>query len=162
MSRVVVGIDGSSGSRDALAVAVEQARLRGATLHVIYAWRMPLALALPEPKVAGFAPVNADDLDRLAVELGRKAEQVLEDELAGVLGGDQDLEVKREVVEANPAEALINAAEGADLLVVGSRGRGGFKGLLLGSVGQHVAHHAPCPVVIVPHRSRDDPSTPSS
>ncbi|HUP33419.1 MAG TPA: universal stress protein, partial [Gaiellaceae bacterium] len=70
--------------------------------------------------------------------------------LAAVVGGrDPGIEVERRVVPEPPVEALLDAAAGADLLVVGSRGRGGFTGLLLGSVGQQVAHHAPCPVVIV-------------
>jgi nucleotide-binding universal stress UspA family protein len=151
MPRVVVGVDGSAGARNALELAVQEARLRGAVLHAVHAWRMPLALALPEPTIAGFAPVRVKDLDRLAEQLGEEASRLLHDELQTALGDDSGLEVKREVVEANPAEALIDAARGADLLVVGSRGRGGFKGLLLGSVGQHVAHYAPCPVLIVPH-----------
>jgi nucleotide-binding universal stress UspA family protein len=63
--------------------------------------------------------------------------------------GAESVEIKRSVVEGHPAAALLDAAKEADLLVVGSRGRGGFAGLLLGSVGEQCAHHAPCPVVIV-------------
>ena len=64
--------------------------------------------------------------------------------------------VEQLVVQDSPAQALVGAAKGADLLVVGSRGRGGFAGLLLGSVSAQCVHHAPCPVVVVPHPPRDD------
>jgi nucleotide-binding universal stress UspA family protein len=148
--RIVVGVDGSPGSRTALELAHEEARLRGAILHAIHVWRVPLGLALPEPSIAGHAPVSADDLDQLAARLREQAEALLDRMVSDELGDDPDVEVRREVVEANPAEALIESARGADLLVVGSRGLGGFRGLLLGSVGQHVAQHAPCPVAIVP------------
>lgn len=151
MGRIVVGIDGSSESEDALEFALAEARLRGTTLHVVHAWRTPLTLALPEPTVMGYAPVSAGDLEQLAAKLRERAEQLVAEELHAVLGDDPRVEVRREVLESDAAEALVEASRGADLLVVGSRGRGGFSGLLLGSVGQHVAHHAHCPVVIVPN-----------
>jgi nucleotide-binding universal stress UspA family protein len=147
---VVVGLDGSPGSQAALALAHEEARLRGATLHAVHVWRVPLGLALPEPSVAGLAPVSAADLDRLAERFHEQADELVQQMLLEELGQEPDVDVRRQVVEANPAEALIEAARGADLLVVGSRGLGGFRGLLLGSVSQHVAQHAPCPVAIVP------------
>jgi nucleotide-binding universal stress UspA family protein len=148
--RIVVGLDGSPGSRAALALAHQEARLRGAALHAVHVWRIPLGLSLPEPSVAGHAPVSVADLDRLAERFRQQANELLEQMLVEELGQEPEVEVRREVVEANPAEALIEAARGADLLVVGSRGLGGFRGLLLGSVSQHVAQHAPCPVAIVP------------
>ena len=149
--RIVVGVDGSSGSRDALACALEEAHLRGAALHVVYAWRMPFALMLPEPTIAGFAPLSVEDLERLEVQLREQATQLAAGQIQEVLGNDPDVDVRSEVVEGDPAEVLVEAAQGADLLVVGSRGRGGFAGLLLGSVGQQTAQHAPCPVIVVPH-----------
>jgi nucleotide-binding universal stress UspA family protein len=149
LARVVVGVDGSSGSRKALAFALEEARLRGATLQVVHAWRTPLALTLPEPSIAGYSPLSVEDVERLATELREKAERLVESEVEEVAGDDPGLEVRRDVFESDAAEALIEAAAGADLLVVGSRGHGGFRGLLLGSVGQKAASHAPCPVVVV-------------
>jgi nucleotide-binding universal stress UspA family protein len=140
---IVVGVDGSDGARRALEWAVEEARLRKAGLLVVHAWHVP-------PLVAGAAPfdgpmaLDADTLERVE----KTAEEIVERELATV--DTAGIEVRRLVVAGSPADALIEAAADADLLVVGTRGHGGFTGLLLGSVGQQVAHHAPCPVVIVP------------
>ena len=69
--------------------------------------------------------------------------------LAAVLGTEPSVRIEQEVLEGHPAQLLVTAAEGADLVVVGSRGHGGFVGMLLGSVSQHVAAHAPCPVLVV-------------
>ena len=136
MARIVVGVDGSEASKAALRWAVEEARLRGATLRVVYAWSIPLVL-VPGAAVAesDVAPVQAD------------AEQMV-DRLVQEVAAD-GVTVEGAAVEGVPASVLVEAAEGADLLVVGSRGHGGFAGLLLGSVSQQCAHHAPCPVVIV-------------
>jgi len=87
-------------------------------------------------------------------DVRRAAEKLVESELAELGSALSGVDVERTVVEGAAAPALIEAAEGADLLVVGSRGRGGFAGLLLGSVGQQCAHHAPCPLVIVPPAKR--------
>lgn len=148
---MVVGVDGSDGSRQALRLAAREATLRGATLYVVHAWQIPLILALPERSIAGFAVVSADDLDRIAQLSEQEAGRILDQALADLAGSD--VEVVREVVEANAAEALVHASNGAELLVVGSRGRGGFSSLLLGSVSQHCLEHAICPVVVVPHGS---------
>lgn len=140
MAAIVVGVDGSQESLDALAWAVGEARLRGASLRVVTAWRPPWAYAFDAP--AAVRPELEDALRNVG-------ERVIEDALAAVLGGRKsDVEVERRVVPEPPVEALL-AAAGADLLVVGSRGRGGFTGLLLGSVSQQCAHHAPCPVAII-------------
>jgi nucleotide-binding universal stress UspA family protein len=143
--RIVVGVDGSEGARSALEWAVGEARLRGASLRAVHAWHLP-------PLVSGVgmfeppATLDADTLER--VENG--ATQLLEQELAAV--DTSGVEVERIVEPRNPADGLLEAARDADLLVVGTRGHGGFTGLLLGSVSQQVSHHAPCPVVIVPPR----------
>jgi nucleotide-binding universal stress UspA family protein len=138
VSTVVVGVDGSNGARAALRFAIEEARLRGATVRAVFAWGIPFVADVP----TGLLP-------ELVADFRQDAEALLEDAIAqaGDTGG---VEVERVVVDSPPGRALLDASEGADLLVVGSRGRGGFKGLLLGSVGQQCAHHAPCPVVIVP------------
>jgi nucleotide-binding universal stress UspA family protein len=152
--RVVVGIDGSEGSRAALRFAREEAGLRGASLHAVHAWRVPLVLALPTPRAAGFAAPDVVDPAKLAHELAAAGRRLLDEMLAAELGVGPALEIRRDVVEAGPVEALLAAGEGAELLVVGSRGRGGFAGLLLGSVGQQCAQHARCPVAIVPRSYR--------
>lgn len=137
MTRIVVGIDGSAAARAALAHAVDDARRRDAELEVVHAWVYPALTVLP---MAPTMPVPAD-LDAAAREL-------VADELAEV--GATDLATRITVVQGQPAAALIDAAKGADLLVVGSRGLGGIAKTLLGSVSSACAHHAPCPVTIVP------------
>lgn len=135
VDRVVVGVDGSEGAAEALAWAVAEARARHATLEALHAWSIP-AIAVP------YVP------DTAAIE--GAAHQLL-DEMLGAAGvTDDGLAVVRTVAPGAPAALLVEAAERADLVVVGSRGLGGFKGLLLGSVGHQVATHSPCPAVVVP------------
>jgi nucleotide-binding universal stress UspA family protein len=138
MGRVVVGVDGSASSVEALRQAADAARSRGATLEVVSAWYFPGLAMLPGPedvptpqKLEGAARQTVDDT----------IEQAGPEALAG-------LEVERRVIEGHPAEALTKAAEGAELLVVGSHGRGGFRGMLLGSVSAHCVHHASSPVLV--------------
>ena len=141
VTRIVVGVDGSGEARHALAWAVEEARRWGASLRVVHAWRPPQTYVFDAP--AAVRP----ELEQALRDVG---EQVVDDSLAAVLSGaDPGVEIERLVVPEPPVEALLAAVRDADLLVVSSRGRGGFAGLLLGSVSQQVAHHAPCPVVVV-------------
>jgi nucleotide-binding universal stress UspA family protein len=141
--RIVVGVDGSDGAQRALEWAVEEARLRSAALVVVYGWQVP-------PVVTGAGPFDApvvleqETLD--AVE--RNAKDVVERQLGSV--DTKGIDVQRRIEPRPPVDLVLDAATGADLVVVGTRGHGGFTGLLLGSVSQQVAHHAPCPVVIVP------------
>jgi nucleotide-binding universal stress UspA family protein len=138
---IVVGVDGSEGSLQALRWAAEEAQARKARLHVVLAWEAPV-------KVVGSAWTIPNE-DELA-EHGRRALERLDgilDAQAEELAG---LEVERSAVHGAAAPALLEAACGAAELVVGTRGHGGFVGLLLGSVSRQCAHHAPCPVVIVP------------
>jgi nucleotide-binding universal stress UspA family protein len=146
--RIVVGVDGSDGARVALEWAVEEARLRGAPLVAVHAWQAP-----PLGMVGGpfDAPSMPDPQLMERVEAG--ARQLLERELAAV--DTSGVEIESVVEPRNPADALLDAARGARLLVVGTRGHGGFKGLLLGSVSQQASNHAPCPVVIVPPPDKD-------
>ncbi|HEY7708178.1 MAG TPA: universal stress protein [Gaiellaceae bacterium] len=141
--RIVVGVDGSEGARSALEWALAEARVRDAAVDVVYAWHAP-AQMLPGPYVVPGAQ-SADDVDRAREE----AEHLLDRQLQSV--DAEGLTVERITPMAPAAQSLLDVARGADLLVVGTRGRGGFTGLLLGSVSQQVSHHAPCPVVIVPH-----------
>ena len=137
---VVVGVDGSGGSHRALRWAAEEAAFRGDALALVHVWEPPQAYA---PMGLGAYPVDPEPI--------REAAQHQLDELvAEARELAPDLEVRGQLVEGAPAEGLLDAARTADLLVVGSRGLGGFRSLLLGSVSQQVTHHAPCPVVIVP------------
>ncbi len=139
MERIVVGIDGSQNSRAALEFAVREARLRRATVEAVMAWHRPYT---------GDAWTMAIPVDVQGMEDSYRQELTTLVEAADTTGLDGPISTM--VVEGSPAQALLDRSEGADLLVVGSRGHGGFVGLLLGSVGNQVAAHATCPVVIVP------------
>jgi nucleotide-binding universal stress UspA family protein len=136
-SRVVVGVDGSAGSLVALRLAAEEARLRGGELHVVHAWTdrwrgyggFPWSLS-----TAGMR-----EQAHVTVEQSLRAGRV--QEAVGV-------RIRAEAIEGVEWDVLSEVAEAADLLVVGSRGRTGWAGLLLGSVGLRVLSHAPCPVVV--------------
>lgn len=134
--RVVVGVDGSESATKALEWALAEARARSATLDVVHAWSIP-AVAIP------YVPNT--------LEIERAAAQLLDDAVRQAGVADDDPNVVRTVVPGPPAGVLLDLAERADLVIVGSRGLGGFKGLLLGSVGHQVATHAACPAVVVPH-----------
>lgn len=142
MSRIVVGIDTSPDAERALSWALEEARLRDAKLELVHAYPTPELTALPM-----VVTLPNDE------ELRAGAQDVLAQALEAV-GGAGDVEVVRTVRAGGAASVLTQAAEGADLLVVGARGLGGFRGLLLGSVSQQAVAHSPCPVVVVT-RTRD-------
>ncbi len=144
---VVVGVDGSEGAKAALRFALEEARLRQATLRVVHTWHFG---GIGLSGIEGFTPAGAGDLS----DLRRAAEVALDAILHEVAPQPDGVTIERHVVEGAAATVLIDASRDADLLVVGSRGHGGFTGLLLGSVGQQCAHHAACPVVIV-HAHRE-------
>lgn len=137
---VVVGVDGSEGSREALRWADRQARLTGATLRLVHSWVFPPNYGVVASYPTGFNP---------EVE----SKRMLEHTVVEVLGEDRLATVELSVVEGHAAPALTRAADGAEVLVVGHRGHGGFSGMLLGSVSRHCVAHASCPVVVVPrHR----------
>ena len=142
MGIIVVGIDGSAGSQAALRFAAAEARLRKAKLRLVAAWSLTYVAA----PIGMMAPID----DALLPELQDNARAVLDQAVAEVLGDATDIEIEKTIAEGSPAQVLVDAAQGADLLIVGTRGHGGFAGLLLGSVSQQIAHHAPCPIVIVP------------
>jgi nucleotide-binding universal stress UspA family protein len=138
--RIVVGIDGSDGSRAALHWALDETRQRGSRLDVVLAWQTPYL-----GEVSGLVLVSMTE------EAEQRARDLLADVADGIVADHPDLEIVPMLAEGRAAPALLDAAEGADLLVVGSRGRGGFKSLLLGSVSSACVHHAPCPVAVVPN-----------
>ena len=140
MGRIVVGVDGSQASVRALAWAVAEAERRQDDLEAIITWQYPYMGS------AGFAPVPLFDPDKLAASAAAQLDQAIE---AAIEREDERSRVARRVIEGSPAASLVEAATGADLLVVGSRGHGGLVGTLLGSVSYQCLHHARCPVVVV-------------
>ena len=149
MSVIVVGVDHSPGAKEALRFAAEEARLRGATIHAVHAWQYGyIGYVGPE----GNVPLVGADIEQLRAA----AEAALEASVREALP-DTDVEIKLQAIQGTPAGVLVEESRNADLLVVGSRGHGGFVGLLLGSVSQQCAHHAACPVVIVHPRREKAP-----
>jgi nucleotide-binding universal stress UspA family protein len=136
---IVVGVDGSPGSRKALAWAAAEAADHGADLHVFNVWEHTL---LPP---AGSVSVSERYVPDLSQRTAEELVQVIREEL----GDDPPVLVQPHVKQGRPAKVLIDESAGADLLVVGERGHGGFAGLVLGSVSQHVAAYAKCPVTVV-------------
>jgi nucleotide-binding universal stress UspA family protein len=134
--RVVVGVDGSVPSKAALRWALRQAHLTGAAVEAVIAWEFPLVYGYPAPMLDG---VNFEEL----------ATNVVKDAIAEATDGTGAGRIYYKVVEGNAASALLRESADADLLVVGSRGHGGFVEALLGSTGQHCVHHATCPVVVI-------------
>jgi len=145
MERIIVGVDGSENARRALRWAVDEARIREARLEVVHAWHVPY-IGVYSAATAMFEPGPFEEA----------AESTIEDALAGEDLSGLAHPVERVISQGSPAVAILNAAKGADLVVVGTRGRGGFSGLLLGSVSHQVVHHAECPVVVVPLGPPDD------
>lgn len=137
--RVVVGVDGSDESVAALRWALREASLRGASLRVLHAWAYPTAVGFPTMRLVDIGVMR------------ESSEALLADAIAkATADSPPTVSIDAVVTEGSAAQALLDASEGADLLVVGTRGRGGFLGLVLGSVANQVVHHATCPVVIVP------------
>ena len=137
--RIVVGVDGSPSAGEALRWAVAQAQLTGDGVEAVIAWHLPLM-------AGGYAwpPVGV----LASTDFGALAGRVLASAITAAVP-DASVPVTHVVAEGNPAQVLLDASAGADLLVVGSRGHGGFAEALLGSVSQHCVHYAQCPVVII-------------
>lgn len=130
---VVVGVDGSTSSRDAVRWAARQATLTGASLRAVSSWRWPNYLTRVPP----------------TVHLAEDTAQVLDEVLADALVGFEELSVDKRVLEGPPGPALLTQADDATLLVVGAQGRAAFPGMLLGSVAEYCVRNGPCPVVVV-------------
>ena len=170
--RIVVGVDGSAGSHAALKWAIGEARLRGSTVHAVLGWvhhptwgysgtggafppgYQPSGGPLPGELSATMAsppeaiPV-ADEAAQEAVDdvLNKAVDQALAEDAHS---GQEPVIITSEVIEGHAAKVLVDAAGESDLLVLGSRGHGGFVGALIGSVTQHAVSQARCPVVVIP------------
>lgn len=141
MARIVVGVDGSDRAERALRWSLAEARLRHTDLDVVHAISEPLSFA--DPVI--FPPIPVDDLRAEGLKVVDRA----------LTGLERDgIAVERIAAVGGAARILCEAAIGADLLIVGSRGLGGFRGLLVGSVTQQVVAHSPCPVVVVVPQDR--------
>jgi nucleotide-binding universal stress UspA family protein len=136
---IVVGVDGSPGSKTALNWAADEAADHGADLVVLDVWEPTLLPSMG----SGSVPQTG------VADPGQRAAENLQEVIKAELGEDPRILVRPRVKQGNPAEVLIEESADADLLVVGTRGRGGFAGLVLGSVSQHVAAYAKCPVAVV-------------
>jgi nucleotide-binding universal stress UspA family protein len=136
---VVVGVDGSEHGVAALQFAAEEAALRGAHLRVVCAWEVPANAAASVGSFPG-----------LMRSFGDEADGIVQAAIARVRELQPSASCEPRVIEGHPSSVLLDEARGATLLVVGSRGRGEFAGMLLGSVSHQVLHHAPCPVTVVP------------
>lgn len=136
---VVVGVDGSPESIAALAWAARYAAATGATIAVVHAWHYPAAGPIP----AGQPPQAITD------EVRAMMQETLDKALTEVYGTTSPDNVDTKAAYGHPAMVLVNESQGADLLVVGSRGHGAFHGMLLGSVSIHCVTNATCPVVVV-------------
>jgi len=141
MTGIVVGVDGSGHSERALEWATREAALR----------RVPLTVITVHQPVVGYlgSTVSYSEDHALSGQV-RKAAREQTDKVLDRLGENTPPQVTVDAVAGSPAEELLGAAENADLLVVGSRGAGGFARLVMGSVSSQVAHHAHCPVVVIP------------
>ncbi|WP_200210089.1 universal stress protein [Micromonospora coerulea] len=145
---VVVGVDGSALSDEAIGFAFAEAAQRGTSLVAVHAWRYP-------------RPAGPGDIVPLvydAEELAAEEERVLAESLAGWTERYPEVPVRHRLVAATPARALVEESTNAQLTVVGAHGRGAFRGLLLGSVSHAVLHHARSPLAIVRHRRGGDAS----
>jgi nucleotide-binding universal stress UspA family protein len=138
--RIVVGVDGSPASIEAIRWAAGQAALTGGVLVAVTAWSIPASYGVA---------FGGED----AIDWRQNAEQALDEALEEALGADA-AKVERIVDQGHPSYVMTEASKNADLVVVGSRGHGGFTGLVLGSVSQHVVAHAECPVVVTRTRKK--------
>lgn len=142
--RIVVGVDNSAGSAEALRWALAHARQTGGSVVAVTAWQAPPTYA------SGRTPTGLSD----DAGIVRQAERALTETVAQVLGGEDDpVAVTTRVIEGPGAQVLLAAGKGAELLVLGSRGHGVFAGMLLGSVSRHCVQHATCPTVVIPEQA---------
>lgn len=133
---IIVGVDGSESSKNALRWAARLAPSLNATIHAIIAWEYPIVFGLEGAIPGIWRPEET-------------AKEILNNSLDSVFGKDRPAGLLGSISQGHPTFVLLDASEGAEMLIVGSRGLGGFKGLLLGSVSSSCAEHAKCPVLVV-------------
>jgi nucleotide-binding universal stress UspA family protein len=154
--RVVVGVDGSTGSRAAFVAALEEARRTGAEVEVVSSY-------FPADAWTDATLVLVQSVEAIRADLQRRTEELVGDVLREQAATGGAPPVRTGIHEGPAGDVLLQRARGAQLLVVGSRGRSGIRGLLLGSVALHCAMHAPCPVMLVhPRRSGSTQGSASS
>jgi nucleotide-binding universal stress UspA family protein len=139
--RIVVGVDGSDPARAALEWALIEGSLRHATVEAVHAWQVPVVFG----PVMGAFPYDTDAIETSARQL---LDEMVDDAVAAT--GAKDVTLVRTLAVGGAATGMLESAKAADLVVMGRRGVGGFERLMLGSVSEHVARHAPCPVVVLP------------
>jgi nucleotide-binding universal stress UspA family protein len=144
---IVVGIDGSEDSKDALRWAARQAELTATPVTAVMAWQLPVTFGTVWQMPATYG--RSHDLSQ--VDFSADAKKTLDAALEEVLGAGAHVPLTPQLVNGHPAPVLIEASRHAALLVVGRSGHGGFAGMLIGSVSQHCVSHAACPVVVVRH-----------
>jgi nucleotide-binding universal stress UspA family protein len=145
IKRIVVGLDGSPPARDALEAAIAQAKI----------WEADVVAVAGVPVSAGSSSLgNLEPVDfpQVLATVNARMDSVI----AAVEAKNPGLKIGKVVLDGTGAELLVEFSHTADLMVVGSRGRGGFRGLLLGSTSQAVLHHAACPILVVPKAAQDD------
>ena len=149
--RIIVGVEGSGYAREALIWAIKEAEIRKSLIEVVTVYSPTCAPASPD---LGYVPLDSYDL---LTEIENMQSDVIESALAA--SNNPDVEIRRTLLKGRAADMLLKVAKGADLLVVGNRGRGGFSGLRLGSVSQSISRHSPCPLVIVRTGLNEDPNS---
>jgi nucleotide-binding universal stress UspA family protein len=150
MEKIVAGVDGTESSTGALRYAVKEAEAQGGTVYAVHAWMVPV---LPAEPGIGPPPIDYPGFVEEVREAAQELVARVVDEVVAGTGTSVRIE---QVVAEGPAESvLLDAAKGADLLVVGTHGRGGLAKFLLGSVSDDISEHAPCPVVVYRGESDD-------
>jgi nucleotide-binding universal stress UspA family protein len=137
VSRIIVGLDGSSSARRAVEVGVDEAKLRGRPLVLVNAWSPPM-VSTPYP--IAYDPYTFEE----------PAQKLVDEAAAEIRAGHPELTVETVLVQSDARDALMSQLEADDLLVIGTRGLGGVLGLVLGSVASYCIRNAPCPVIVVP------------
>jgi nucleotide-binding universal stress UspA family protein len=135
---IIVGVDGSPESNNALRWAVEEAKLRGAQLKAVHCWLYPVGIGIDVYTLPSEEAMEKSAASALDVAID-----------AALEGVDGVPPIERVIVNGSPGHVLAMMSDDAELVVVGTRGRGGFTGLLMGSAANQVAHHAKCPAVLI-------------
>ena len=142
---IVVGVDGSEISREALKLGLAEAGLRGSRVRAVLAWTAVSPMSMSDPSGVGVdfgLPIDPEPI-RLAMESSLR-------DVVEAVAGERASEVERVLVEGPPADVILDQAADAELIVIGQHGRGAVSSLVLGSVSHHVLQHARCPVLVVP------------